>query len=190
MHGYLKHVEHPDAPVVNKLYRARQNELAKFFACDAAARGAAVAGASIVVFVGPAGLLMLVPSMLGIIVTTCFTRRMVRVDDAMTPHEKMSLDTDTKYIESIVASHQGVRVLDRLRQLRHQRYPRGWGTRWRPLLRIYRRLRYDTHAQADVQRQRVGGLRTRRQTHPRGARTRAAAGAWCTRRGAGACTIC
>ena len=148
MHAYLKRVTHRDAPFVDALYRARQNELGKYFAVDAASRGVAVAGACITIFVGPVGLLILVPSLLGTVVTTCFARRMLRVDDAMTPHEKMSLDTDGRFIDTIVTAHRSLGILADLRQLRRERYPAGWGTRFRPLLRIYRHLRYQTGAHA------------------------------------------
>lgn len=147
MQHYLEDVPHTAAPLVSKLYRARQNELAKYYGLDALSRGVAALGGSLTIFVGPVGLLVFVPAMAGTVVSTCFARRIARVDDAMTQHERMSFDTDDKFIDAIVTTHHRVGLLERLRKCRHKRYPGGWGTRFRPLLRVYRRLRYQSPAQ-------------------------------------------
>ena len=140
---HLKHVEDPRAEEIGQLYKHRQHELARYFALDALARASLVAGSTLSVFVGPGGLLLLVPAILALITSECFARRMVNVDDTFALQERFTMRNDTDYFDAISLANNDVQSVQALRVARHKRYPRGWGTAFRPALRLYRKHRGD-----------------------------------------------
>ena len=152
MHRYL--AQATDVPTeaaeeVETLYRDRQHELARYFVMDGVARAGLLAGATVSVFVGPGGLILLIPSAVCVIVSECFSRRILNVDDALPMEERLLLQTDEDFFNAILESHVDLESLKSLRALRGTAYPNGWGTLWRPLFRLFRHMRgqYEPNAE-------------------------------------------
>ncbi len=163
MRRHLQSVSDPRAKQVNDLYRHRQHELARYFAMDSAARAGLVVGSALSVFVGPGGLLLLVPATLALVASECFARRLINVDDTLPLKERLTMRTDSEYFDAILRANVDAESLKALRRARKKRYPMGWTTLFRPALRLYRRYRGDRYGDTEMSAQVLAAFERRAQ---------------------------
>ena len=166
---HLATLSDPRADTIGKLYERRQHELARYFALDAAARGGLVAGATLSVFVGPGGLLLLVPATLGVLASECFAGRYLNVDDTFPLKERLTMRNDGQYFDAILKSNWDVQSLEALRRARSKRYPPGWTSAFfRPALWVYRRYRGDRQSDTNMSAQVLAAFDHRNQSVSQG----------------------
>ncbi|HET6343438.1 MAG TPA: hypothetical protein VFH51_00845, partial [Myxococcota bacterium] len=123
---------------IASLYADRQHERRNYYLAHGTSFAGLVAGATISVFVGPIGLPLLLVGTLGVVACESIGLRVVKVSDAVPLQERASLTTDRAFTRAIIDTHAELATLQALRHLRRPMYPAGWGTSFRPLLRLQR----------------------------------------------------
>jgi hypothetical protein len=137
---HLQRSASPTASLIAPISSERHRELRRYFLAEAAAFAGLVVGAVVSVFVGPGGLLLLVPAAIGILVGESFGWRLAQVADALPFSERLTLRSESAMHRAILAADRDFQTLKNLRQARAGAYPRGFGTPARPLLRLKMRL--------------------------------------------------
>jgi hypothetical protein len=145
--AHLQQCVSPMARLIAPISIQRHREIRRYYLAEAAAFAGLVVGAGVSVFVGPGGLLLLVPATIGILVGESFAWRIAQVADAVPFSERLTLNSEGAMHRAILAADRDYQTLKRLRQARASDYPRGFGTSARPLLRLKMRLLHGKRAQ-------------------------------------------
>ena len=135
------------SPEVKGLLHARHMERRWCHLGNAATYALVAAGVPLTFFIGPVGLSVLLPGVIGNLAVDMADQRILHYPHPITPQQQLTLGSDAAVGEEVVCAQARYRLLHRLRRERHMHYPRGLGvSALRPFAKGLRALRGWLHA--------------------------------------------